>query len=104
VTMTQAEALAETVDALRAAGRLENVDAATVAVAEGLAAAVDADPTNASLWRELRAAVETLRGVGAESSTDDAFAQAIASIMRPEVRDAAVAGSVDARPAGRRRR
>ncbi len=102
--MTQAEALRETIDALRLAGRLEQVDAATVAVAEGLAAAVDADPTNASLWRELRAAVETLRGVGADSNTDDAFAQALASIMRPEVRNAENVKQANARAAGRRRR
>lgn len=85
--MTQVESLSVTIQALGQLGRLEQVDAATVAVAQGLAAAVDADPTNASLWREFRAAVETLRGVGAETSNDDAFAQAIAAIMRPEVRD-----------------
>lgn len=99
--MTQVESLAITIEALAQLGRLEDIDAATVAVAQGLAAAVDADPTNASLWREFRAAVETLRGVGAESSNDDAFAQAIAAIMRPEVRDGQNAKSTNARATGR---
>ena len=99
--MTQVDSLAATIEALAAAGRLEAIDAATVAVAQGLAAAVDADPTNASLWREYRAAVETLRGVGADSSSDDAFAQALAAIMRPEVRDEADTKPRQSRSAGR---
>ena len=99
--MTQVESLAETIAALRSSGRLEQVDAATVAVAQGLAAAIDADPTNASMWREYRAAVETLRGVGADSNSDDAFTEALAAIMRPAVRNAEDAKPRQPRPAGR---
>lgn len=59
-------ALDETVSALRALGRLEDVDAATVEAARSLAMAVDEQPGNASLWREYQAAVRSLREVGAD--------------------------------------
>lgn len=50
-----------TIEALRMAGRIDPVDSARVVLAQALADAVDADPLNASLWREYRAAEAALR-------------------------------------------
>ena len=58
-----------TIDALRAAGRLETIDKARVTAFRSLARAVDADPSNASLWREYRAAELVLR----EARNDDDY-------------------------------
>ena len=71
-------AVETTVEALRATGRLEAVDEARVIAACALADAVDADPTNASLWREYRAAVETLR-LATDGGTDE-FAALMAGL------------------------
>lgn len=71
-------AVEATVKALRDNGRLEQVDEARVIAACALADAVDADPTNASLWREYRAAVETLRQAS-DGGTDD-FAALMAGL------------------------
>lgn len=66
-----AAAVARTVEALRVAGRLQDEHAATVQMVESLALAVDSDPGNASLWREFRAALDSLLKVG-EVNNDDA--------------------------------
>jgi hypothetical protein len=58
---TNLEAAEQTLEALRIQGRLEAIDQARVVALRTLAAAVDADPANASLWREYRAAEATLR-------------------------------------------
>jgi hypothetical protein len=71
-------AVEETVEALMAAGRLEGVDSARVAMVRALADAVDADPTNASLWREYRAAEVSLREVG--ENDDDGFKELLESL------------------------
>lgn len=71
-------AVEETVEALRTAGRLEQIDAARVAAAQALADAVDADPTNASLWREYRAAESALRE--SHDTNTDEFAQLLAAL------------------------
>jgi len=55
-----------TITALRSAGRLELIDSARISMLQTLADGVDADPMNASLWREYRAAETALREV-----TDD---------------------------------
>lgn len=77
-------AVAETLDAMAAAGLLEPADAALVEMVRRLAAAVDADPANASLWREYRSALSELREL-ADGGTD-AFAELIESLRTP-VRD-----------------
>ena len=59
--MTNLEAAHAMLRVLREAGRLEPVDEARIATFLPLVAAVDADPANASLWREYRAAEATLR-------------------------------------------
>jgi hypothetical protein len=60
-----------TIAALHAAGRLEQVDAATVMAAQRLADAVDSDPAHASLWAQYRAALAALKAVGADAQGDD---------------------------------
>jgi hypothetical protein len=69
--LVQVEAMRSTVDALRAAGRLELADDALVAMALGLAAVVDSDPGNASLWREYRAVELRLRETGGADAGDE---------------------------------
>jgi hypothetical protein len=71
-------AIEEMLAALTEAGRLENVDSARIAMARALADAVDQDPTNASLWREYRAAEISLREVGV--SDDDGFKELLESL------------------------
>jgi hypothetical protein len=71
-------AIEATIGALREAGRVELIDEARVIAACALADAVDADPTNASLWREYRAAVETLRQAS-DGGTDE-FAALMAGL------------------------
>lgn len=76
---------------IRAMGsRLDDTSEALVALARGLAGAVDADPGNAALWREYRAAVTALREVGSEGDIDDdteAFLLSIRTPVRSKVVD-----------------
>jgi len=78
--------LESTIAALEAEGRLSDVDEALLAVARGLAEAVDAEPGNASLWREYRAALASL--MEAESGNDDDEAQSFLLTLRTPVGDA----------------
>lgn len=69
------------------ATRLGEADEALVALARGLAAAVDAAPY-AALWREYRAAVTALMEVGADGDLDDdtqAFLLTLRTPVRPKV-------------------
>ena len=64
---------------------------ALVALARGLAAAVDAAPENAALVREYRAVVTTLMETGADGDVDDDTQGFLQSIrVRPKVVDAKV--------------
>ena len=96
--------LEKTIRAL--AARIGPEDEALVALARGLAAAVDAAPDNAALWREYRAAVAALTMVGADQVDDDTtnFLLSIRAPMRTAVGDAEDAGPVVARADDRRRR
>jgi hypothetical protein len=67
------------------ATHLEGTDEALVALARGLAAAVDAEPGNAALWREYRAAVAALSELGADD-TDDDTRDFLLSIRTPGLR------------------
>jgi hypothetical protein len=78
--LTNTAAVAVTVAALRRAGRIEDVDVAVVTAVERLAEAVDAEPSNASLWREFRAALADLRGVGADDSDRDEISEIIEAL------------------------
>lgn len=75
--------LNKTLRAMKAAGQLEDVDAAVIALAKGLAAAVDADPANGALWREYRAALVALREAGDAGDGNDDIAAFRFSIQAP---------------------
>jgi hypothetical protein len=77
---TNAEAVEATIEQLHHAGRLEKIDSATVEIARLLAAAVDASPENANLWRQYREAVLELRHVGVNDADD--FEDIIEAIHR----------------------
>jgi len=81
--MTNAEAAEKTLKALELLGRLEDVDAAKVQTVRALAHAVDADPMNASLWREYRAA---LRDMEVADGGIDEFEQLLAQLRGTPVR------------------
>lgn len=81
---TNREAAAETVAALRVTGRLEQADCALELAFLTLAAAVDADPANASLWREYRAFEARLRSTG---DSDDGAVDAVYAAMRTAMGD-----------------
>lgn len=83
---SNADGLERTIKAM--ASWLDETDEALVALARGLAAAVDAAPENAALWREYRAAVTALGERGAEGDIDDdteAFLLSIRTPLRPKV-------------------
>jgi hypothetical protein len=65
-------AIEKTIRALEDAGRLSDEDQAIVALARCLAAALDAEPENAALAREYRAALVALSVAGADRPDDDA--------------------------------
>lgn len=77
-------AVEEMLAAMRGAGLLEGVDAARVAMLQALADAVDVEPTNASLWREYRAAESSIRENTAHDQDD--FQELLAALSA-EVRD-----------------
>lgn len=56
---------------LKASGDLSLVDDAMVAMAKGLAVAVDEEPSNAALWREYRQVCEAVREAAAGGIDDD---------------------------------
>jgi hypothetical protein len=72
--VTNAAAVESTVAALDDAGRLSPIDDALVALVRNLSLAVDESPGNAALWREFRAALQTLSEVGADDLDDDTLA------------------------------
>lgn len=68
---SQREATEATIEVMRGEGSLSDVDGALVAMALGLADAVDGDPSNAALWRELRAALSAVKECGLDGDDDD---------------------------------
>lgn len=84
---SNATGLERTLKALDVAGRLADEDQALVALARCLAAALDAEPENAALAREYRAAIVALSTTGADNIDDDAR-DFILSIRTPQIRDA----------------
>lgn len=83
-----------TVAALRASGAVEEPQEALVALVLGLASAVDKEPGNAALWREYRAAVQQLEGVGS-GGVDDGYATLTLEVRGTKVVHAGDAGSGD---------
>lgn len=72
------DAAARTLEALRAEGRLADVDDALVAAVETMAHELDLDGTNAALWRQYRETVLQLTG---EQVEEDDHAAVVAAIM-----------------------
>lgn len=75
----------KTLRELRRLGRLETVDEARIAMLRSMATALDYDPSNASLWRQYRAALADL--LGADDDVDLGLAAAL-----EEIRGAAEVG------------
>jgi len=73
-----ARAAQETIDALTALGRFEPVDKARQVAFLTIARAVDADPLNATLWREYRTAEVALRK--AENDSDDELTKLVGEL------------------------
>jgi len=73
---------------LRSTARLGPDAEALVAVAQGLASAVDRQPDTAALWREYRAAVLALLSAGDVGDADDDAQEWLVSIRTPGVRAA----------------
>lgn len=73
--MTNVEALAVTLGELRRTGRVERIDAAHVQALESMAAVLDADPSNAALWRQYRDALGELTHDGDGGSVDAELAE-----------------------------
>lgn len=86
VTGSQAAAFEQTLAALVELGQVAQVDEALVGLCRGLAAAVDAQPATAALWKEYREALTALRQAG-ESRDTDAFGELLAE-LRSSVGDA----------------
>ena len=82
---SNATGLERTLKALTAAGRLDDADQALVALARSLAVAVDAEPENAALAREYRAALVALSSAGSDNLDDDTR-EFILSIRTPQLR------------------
>lgn len=78
---SNAAGLERTIKAMQ--GRLDDGDEALIALARGLAAAVDQEPGNAALWREYRAAVAALSEAGAAGDIDDDTKDFLLTIRTP---------------------
>ena len=94
------DAVETTIAALTEADRLTDEHAAVVQAARSLADAVDAEPGNASLWREFRAVIETLRSIGATEEDDDEVTLILAALRGA----APVVDAKDTKPAKSRSR
>lgn len=100
---TNFEAVQQTIGALTSDGKLRPEHSAVVAMVEGLASSVDEEPGNASLWREFRAALETLRQIGLEGEQDEDEISVIIAALRgsASVQYSEDSGPVKSRPRGR---
>ena len=78
---TNRQAADATLKILADNARLTEQDEALVHLVRSLASAVDADPQNASLWREYRAAVNDLLKLGRDDT--DAFSDLISRLRTP---------------------
>jgi hypothetical protein len=65
---------------LRRMGRIESVDCARVQTVRGISDALDADSSNAALWKVYRDTIEDL--MRQDDDANDALSQAVASINR----------------------
>lgn len=72
--------LEQTLKELRRLGRVEKIDAAAVQALRSMAAALDADPGNAALWRQYREALRELTADDDHGSADAALAELFAEV------------------------
>ena len=102
--MLNREAVDQTIGAMESDGKLKPEHAALVTMVQGLASSVDEEPQNASLWREFRAALETLRQIGLEDEQDEDEISAIIAALRgaAQVRNPENSKPVNARPRSRK--
>jgi hypothetical protein len=70
----------QTLKELRRLGRIEKIDAAAVQMLRSMAAALDADPGNAALWRQYREALRELTADDDNGSADEALAALFAEV------------------------
>lgn len=75
-----------TIAAMELDGRLSSESEAVVALARGLAHALDERPFDDALYREYRHALAALALVGAERAADDDTPDFVQSIRTPPVR------------------
>lgn len=92
-------ALAATIAQMRSEGRLAAGSEAVVALAEGLAAAVELDVSNAALWKEYRAALATL--IAIEGDGDDETQRFLLEVRTP-VRNSSRSKAADSGAGSRR--
>lgn len=71
-------AMEQTLTELRRLGRFEDVDAARVQSLRSMAAALDANPFNSQMWKELRESLNEV--LEADEDADDDLAAALAKI------------------------
>lgn len=78
VVMTNSDAVEETIEALKLAGRIEPIDTARLQAVRSLADAVDTKPFSPGLWQEYRAALSEV--LGSDVDADDGIHDALAAI------------------------
>jgi hypothetical protein len=85
------EAAEATVQKLRDAGTLDDIEPAIVQAVLSLASAVDGSDVKADMWREYRAAIAALREAASGGSDDDtaSFIVSVQTPRRGKVGDAA---------------
>lgn len=100
--MLNRQAVDQTIGAMESDGKLRPEHAALVTMVQGLASSVDDEPQNASLWREFRAALETLRQIGLEGQEDEDEISVIIAALRgaTPVRNGEDTKPVKSRPRG----
>ncbi len=80
VRTTNSGQIERTLKELRRLGRIEAIDAARVQMARSMATALDADPSNAALWRQYREALRELTANDDDGSADAALAELFAEV------------------------
>jgi hypothetical protein len=80
VRTTNRGQLEQTLKELRRLERLGKIDAAAVQALRSMAAALDAEPANAALWRQYREALRELTADDDHGSADAALAELFAEM------------------------